>query len=101
MINTIKEAKELIKEYYQNDSEMKEAIESDEIQDATSEIADNNIDIYFSDLYKWVADESDWVERALDEFGWDGCGGDLSKAIQMGQSLKNQEILNEALEELK
>ena len=56
--------------------------------DAISEIADNHTSIYYSDIKEFISNNVDAVERALDEFGWEGVGGDLMKAGQMGEYLE-------------
>lgn len=55
------------------------------ICDAISEIADNNTSIYHSDIMSFLSDNPEAVEDAIKEFGWDGCGGTLEKAAQMGE----------------
>jgi len=64
---------------------------SDYIGDRISDYADGQVDIYNSDLLQWIgsdAENAEAVGDAIDEFGWDGCGKDFYKAIQMGQFLK-------------
>jgi hypothetical protein len=58
---------------------------SDYICDAIQEIADNNTSIYYYDIKRFISDNVEAVEDAINEFGWDGCGGDLMKAGQMGE----------------
>lgn len=70
------------------------------ICDAISEIADNNVDIYNSDLTEWANGNSSYIEEAISEFGWDGCGKDYFKAIQMGQFLSYEQELYDNLKEL-
>ncbi len=60
---------------------------SDYISDRISEYADSKVDIYYSELMKWLPDNTSWLEEALEEFGWDGCGKDFYKAVQMAQFL--------------
>jgi len=92
-----------LKDYYATEEELKEAIEGDSIQDAIHEIADSNVDVYNYDLLKWLPDNYDKVEDAIAEFGFPENGGqpDMIKAIMMGQYKENEEVLYEALEELK
>ncbi len=100
---TKEEAKEELQNYYSTTKELKEAIKNDEIQDAISEIADNNIDIYNADLLQWFPDNYDKVEEAIEEYGFPELDGkpDMIKAIMQGQYKENEEVLNEALEEIK
>ena len=57
------------------------------ICDAVSEIADNDTSIYYSDIAAFISDHVHAVNDAIEEFGWDGCGGDLYKAGQMAEFL--------------
>ena len=43
----------------------------DRMSDFASEKADNH---YWYNLYSSITDHPDYAERALDAFGWDGCG---------------------------
>ena len=55
------------------------------ICDAILEIADNNTSIYYSDIIKYISGHVEEASDAINEFGWDGCGGDLYKAGQMAE----------------
>lgn len=57
------------------------------IGDVISEIADSNTSIYYSDIKDFIINNFDDVNEAIDEMGWDGCGGDLMKAGQMAEYL--------------
>lgn len=60
------------------------------ICDMISEVADNFVDIYNSDLLDWVKNNYEYIEEALDEFGTpqDSNGrADFIKMIQQGQYL--------------
>lgn len=56
------------------------------IGDIISQVADNWIDIYTSDLMKWNANNYEYVEEAMLEFGTPE-KFDMVRAIQMGQYL--------------
>ena len=56
------------------------------ICDIISQVADNWVDIYTSDLMKWNANNYEYVEEAIQEFGAPN-EFDMVKAIQMGQYL--------------
>jgi len=104
MIKDTKEAIEQLVDFFGDDKEYKEAIESDDWGDIIPEIADSNCDIYNNDLIKWLGGDVDnaWsFNEAIDEFGWEGCGKDLFKAIQMAQYKANSDLLYEAVEEIK
>ncbi len=100
---TKEEAKEELQNYYSTTEELKEAIKNDEIQDAISEIADNNIDVYNADLLQWFPDNYYKVEDAIEEYGFPELDDkpDILMAIRQGQYKENEEVLNEALEEIK
>lgn len=73
-------------------------------EDLLSELADNNVDIYTSDLMDWM--NKHWenrtaVEDTISEFGWDGVEESLEKAIMYAQYRENRELLYEAWEELR
>ncbi len=55
------------------------------ICDNISEIADNQVDIYYHELINWANDHFEDISDTIDEFGWDVCGRDLYKAVQIAQ----------------
>lgn len=59
------------------------------ICDVIAEIADRNTSIYYSDIFKFAQEHTEYVERAIDE-SW---GGDLIKAIQFGEYIMHEETL--------
>lgn len=66
------------------------------IDDIINEIADNNTDIYYDALIKWLQDDcyaSDYIEQAVQEFGIDTQNFNFMRLIQQGQYQKNYEIL--------
>ena len=70
------------------------------IDDAFTEIADYNTSIYYSEQKKFLIENTEWVERAIEEFGWDGCGSDLYKASAMGEYLKILYSLQDNMEDI-
>lgn len=98
----IQDAKEQLKDFYANEEELKEAIERDNISDAITELADSNVDIYYYDIYKSIQNEGivEAIENARDE-GLIDEKTTLDKQIQIGQFYQNEQVLYEALEELK
>lgn len=54
---------------------------------AIAEHADSEVDIYYYDIDKYLAENVEKVQGAIDEFGWDGVGCDIRKAAQMAQML--------------
>lgn len=67
------------------------------ICDAAMGIADNNTSIYHSDIVKFIAENVEAVNDAIQEFGWECCGGSLYKA---GQIAECQAIEQEIFENL-
>ena len=57
------------------------------IGDLISEIANNNVDIYTSDLWDWARDNRGWVEQALSEFGFNSDDGTLENLFMIAQYL--------------
>jgi hypothetical protein len=100
---TKEEAKEELQNYYSTTEELKEAIKNDEIQDAISEIADNIMMCLYADLFDWFRDNYYKVEDAIEEYGFPELDGkpDILMAIRQGQYKENEEVLYEALEEIK
>lgn len=79
------------------------------IADMISEIADSYTSVYHSDIFDFMKNNLEWVEEAIQEFGWEGCESSLVKAGQLGEYLYNENqmynhlesgLLNWALEEL-
>lgn len=95
MIKTIEEAKDRFADY-----DLTKVLRNDEPHDMIHEIADNDVDIYNSDLLDWVAKDNNFelVDEATEEFGTQGSIIDL---IRGGQYKANETILWEAWEEVK
>lgn len=73
------------------------------ICDIISEIADNNVPIYNTEIWSQVEENSNYVEEALQEFGTpiDNNGQvDLIKIFQQGLYYKNEQDIYENLEEI-
>jgi len=100
---TKEDAIEELKNYYATDEELEEAIRNDEIQDAISEIANDNVDVYNYDLLRWLQHNYYKVEDAIEEYGFPETNGkpDMMGAIRQGQYRENEEVLNEALKDIK
>lgn len=56
-----------------------------DITDAFGDIADGHVDIYYSNLAKWLPGNEGWIEDAEAEGLLEGVKGDIYKMIQMGQ----------------
>lgn len=72
------------------------------IGDIIAEIADNNIDIYNSDLMDWAKGNTSYIEEALEEFGTPTNNrgqADFMRIIQQGQYLCNEQDLYNNLED--
>ena len=65
--------------------------------DILSEINDSNIDIYYSDLFEWAKDNFSYINEAKQEFG---TSEDITKEIQQGQYLQNQEEIYNNLDDM-
>lgn len=66
------------------------------ICDIITEIADNNVDIYYSDLFEWAKHNFEIIEEANEEFG---APNDIIKQIQQGEFLAFERELYENLED--
>lgn len=75
---------EYITEYYNHENDIDEIIR---------DIADNNVDIYTSDLMDWVKDNYNYVEDYIKEFGIDSSNFDFIGAVRGGQYLYIEETL--------
>lgn len=88
-----------LSEYYKSIDEMIED-EDNELQDHMHEIADGNVDIYYSDIYKSLPDYVDYIEQARDEGLITGTET-IDKQIQIGQYVKYLEDINEEYQAIK
>lgn len=73
------------------------------ICDIITEIADNNVPIYNSEIWSQAVENSNYIEEALQEFGTptDNNGQvDLIKIFQQGLYYKNEQDVYENLEEI-
>jgi len=94
LIDSIQDARERLEEY-----DLEAGMDIDDI---IQECADAGVDVYYKDLFDWVGagDNLNYVEDAIDEFGWEGVGGEMTKAYQMGQYIRNEQLLRDAWEEI-
>lgn len=73
------------------------------ICDAITEYADGYVDIYVNALLEWAKNNYEYVEQAIDELGvaTDSRGkADFVRTIASGQFLKNEEELNQDIDEI-
>ncbi len=70
------------------------------ICDIITEAADANVSIYYSDIMKFISENPEAVDDAINEFGWDGCGASLENAGQMAEFLQIENILYSDLENI-
>ena len=70
------------------------------ITDDISEIADNNVDIYHSDLFDWARDNWSYIDDACQEFGMPDSKDSriVIKLIQQGQYLANEQEIYDNLD---
>jgi hypothetical protein len=66
------------------------------ICDIITEIADNNVDIYYYDLFEWAKNNFSIIEEANEEMG---APNDIIKQIQQGEFLAFKRELYENLED--
>lgn len=92
--------RENLNDYSQDFITDHDADSSQYICDAINEFADNNTSIYYSSIKEYICNNFDAVEEAINEFGWDGCGGDLYKAGQMAEYMSIEREISEELEDV-
>lgn len=61
--------------------------------DAISEFADGATSIYYNDITDYIQNHVEEVNDVIEEYGWDGCGGDLYKAGQMAEFCQIEQSL--------
>ena len=71
---------------------------SDYIGDSISEVADESVDIYYSDLFEWAKKNYDYINEANEEFGIPK-DGDIIKQIQQGQFYAIEQEIYEDLQD--
>lgn len=69
------------------------------ICDAITEIADNHTSIYYYDIKKFICNNFEALEEALNQFGWEGCGSDIWRAGRMAEFLQIEQEIYEDLDE--
>lgn len=67
------------------------------ICDVITEIADNNVDIYYYDLFEWAKNNFDAINEANDELG---TPNDIIKQIQQGQYLQIERELYDNFDDM-
>lgn len=70
------------------------------ICDIITEIADNHIDIYNSDLLEWACGNYSYIENSVREFGINEKDFDFFRLIQQGQYLANEQYLYDNLQNI-
>ena len=84
-----------------NDKKLQD-IENYYVSDIINEFCDNNVDIYYYDIFEWAKNNFEYVEQSIMEFGDVARDGDntpdLPRTIQCGQFLKNS---NDIYEDIK
>jgi len=55
------------------------------VTDRFHDVADENIDIYYHDLLKWLPDNYEWIEEAEGQGLLEGTKGDIFKMVQAAQ----------------
>lgn len=72
----------------------------DYLCDAISEVADQNVDYYNSDLVEWLYRNDDYVNEAVKEFGVDERNFDIWAIIRQGQYYYNEQELYKQTEQI-
>lgn len=93
-------ARENLSGYSQDFITDSDANSSQYICDAISEFSDTNTSIYYYNIMEFIKENPDAVNDAINEFGWDGCGGDLYKAGQMAECMSIEREINEEIEDI-
>lgn len=70
------------------------------ICDIITEVCDDKIDIYNSDLWEWAKDNEYYVEQAINEFGIDSNNFDLMGLFRQGQYYYYQEMCYKNLDDI-
>ena len=70
------------------------------ICDIITEVCDNNVDIYNSDLWDWAKDNEYYIEQAINEFGIDSNNFDLMGLFREGQYIYYQETCYNNLDDI-
>lgn len=99
-MKTLKELREEQNLYLGDYGEYLVDYNSGYICDCISELADNNVSIYNYDLLEWVKDNSEYVERAVSEFGIDERNFDFFRLLQQGQYMQIEEKLYNNLDDV-
>lgn len=66
------------------------------ICDIITKIADNNVDIYYYDLFEWAKNNFSYINEANEEMG---TPADITRQIQQGQYFCNEQDLYNNLED--
>ena len=69
------------------------------ICDIIAEIADSHTSIYYSDIINFISENVEQVNDTIEEFGWEGAGGDLYKAGQLAEYCQLEQEMYGELEE--
>jgi hypothetical protein len=72
------------------------------ICDVITEIADSDVDIYYSDLFEWAKNNWSYIDDACREFGMPDSKDTniIIKLIQQGQFYYNEELLYDDLDNM-
>jgi len=76
---------EFSRDKFEDISELKDYLESDDISENINELSDSMVDIYYYDLRKWSVDNYNYIEDAVSEFGYDSKDFDFHKVISLAQ----------------
>jgi len=102
LIRDVQEAKKTIYRFFKNIEKLKQALKSDEINNTITELADYYSYTYSDELTDWFTHDLNdrFVNEALFRYGHKK-GQNIFDLIRKGQYVKNKELFNEAVKELK
>lgn len=101
MVNVKERIKELENKYELDEIIYKfDGYNSGYICDIITEVCDNNIDIYNSNLWEWAKDNEYYIEEAVRNYGIDKNNFDLMRLFQMGQYYYYNEICYNNLDDI-
>lgn len=99
-MKTIKELREEQNLYLGDYGEYLVDYNSGYICDCINEISANNVNTYNDDLLKWCKYNSEYVKRAIDEFGLDSRNFDFFELLRQGQYIQIEDELYSNLDDI-
>ena len=100
-LEDVENAKYELLKSYDHVNELKKALENADIVRRVYKLARSNIYNYNNGRFEWLSTDQNYkyVDKALKVYGYNG--ESIIDLIDMGQSIKNEELLHKAIDELK